>query len=183
MKKIVLLGDSIRHIGYGYKVPNLLGDEYTVWQPGENCCYSIYTFFKLRDWKDKIAGADVIHWNNGIWDISDAFGDGRSVAIDVYADYIFRIAKLLKGLGKEVIFALTTPVRPDKGDITNELVCEYNARVRRGLEELGVHINDLYTPLAEDVEKYICDDKLHLSEEGKDKAAELVAGAIRSLCE
>jgi hypothetical protein len=30
MKKVVLLGDSIRLIGYGLKVPELLGDEYEV---------------------------------------------------------------------------------------------------------------------------------------------------------
>ena len=36
MKKVVLLGDSIREIGYGTKVPELLKDEFTVWQPEEN---------------------------------------------------------------------------------------------------------------------------------------------------
>lgn len=30
MKKVVLLGDSIRQIGYGTKVPSLLGPGYTV---------------------------------------------------------------------------------------------------------------------------------------------------------
>ena len=30
MKKVTLLGDSIRQIGYGTKVPELLGEEYEV---------------------------------------------------------------------------------------------------------------------------------------------------------
>ena len=33
MKKVVLLGDSIRLIGYGKRVEELLGDQCTVWQP------------------------------------------------------------------------------------------------------------------------------------------------------
>ena len=32
MKKVVLLGDSIRLIGYAPRIPELLGDGYTVWQ-------------------------------------------------------------------------------------------------------------------------------------------------------
>ena len=37
MKKVVLLGDSIRQIGYGKKVAALLEPDYTVWQPDDNC--------------------------------------------------------------------------------------------------------------------------------------------------
>ena len=40
MKKVVLLGDSIRLIGYGTKVPEMLGPEYTVWQPSDNGRYA-----------------------------------------------------------------------------------------------------------------------------------------------
>ena len=31
MKKVVLFGDSIRQIGYGNRVCELLGEDYTVW--------------------------------------------------------------------------------------------------------------------------------------------------------
>lgn len=37
MKKVVLLGDSIRLVGYGPRVPELLGSDYEVYQPDENC--------------------------------------------------------------------------------------------------------------------------------------------------
>ena len=47
MKKVTLLGDSIRQIGYGTKVPEMLGDEYEV------CLNNNATFDKLmRDFKD-----------------------------------------------------------------------------------------------------------------------------------
>lgn len=34
--KITLLGDSIRLIGYGTVVPQLLGEEFEVFQPSDN---------------------------------------------------------------------------------------------------------------------------------------------------
>lgn len=43
MKKVILLGDSIRLIGYGTKLPEILGADYDVWQPEENCRFSNYT--------------------------------------------------------------------------------------------------------------------------------------------
>jgi len=36
MIKVTLLGDSIRMIGYGLKVPNLLGENFEVFQPNVN---------------------------------------------------------------------------------------------------------------------------------------------------
>ena len=43
MKKVVLLGDSIRLWGYGTKVPEMLGEDYEVWQPEDNCRFVKYT--------------------------------------------------------------------------------------------------------------------------------------------
>ena len=59
MKKIVLLGDSIRLWGYGTKVPQLLGDEYEVCQPEDNCRFAKYTLRGIFDWNDIIKDADV----------------------------------------------------------------------------------------------------------------------------
>ena len=55
MKKVVLLGDSIRLIGYGTKVPEMLGDDYQVWQSEDNCRFAKYTLRCLFDWRDDIA--------------------------------------------------------------------------------------------------------------------------------
>ena len=69
MKKIALLGDSIRQMGYGAKVAEMLGDECEVWQPTDNCRFASYTLRGCFDWKEHLDGCDIIHWNNGIWDI------------------------------------------------------------------------------------------------------------------
>ena len=51
MKKVVLLGDSIRLIGYGKKVPEMLGDNYTVFQSEDNCRFvlvpDVAVFFRV----------------------------------------------------------------------------------------------------------------------------------------
>lgn len=40
MKKVTLLGDSIRQIGYGTRVPQLLGSKFEVFQPEDNCRFA-----------------------------------------------------------------------------------------------------------------------------------------------
>ena len=99
MKKLVLLGDSIRLIGYGGRLAELLSDEYEVWQPDDNCRWADYTYRMLFDYRDNISDADVIHWNNGLWDTSDRFGEGYFVDIDTYVDTMKRIAKILLTYG------------------------------------------------------------------------------------
>ena len=68
-RKIVLLGDSIRQIGYGTKLPEMLLNECDVWQPKENCRFSKHTLRGvLCEWAKDIDKSDVIHWNNGLRD-------------------------------------------------------------------------------------------------------------------
>lgn len=42
-KKVALLGDSIRLIGYGQIVPQMLGENYEVFQTEDNCRFAKYT--------------------------------------------------------------------------------------------------------------------------------------------
>ena len=49
MKKLVLLGDSIRLIGYGTRLAEIMSDEYEVWQPEDNCRWADYTYRMLSD--------------------------------------------------------------------------------------------------------------------------------------
>ena len=179
MKKIVLIGDSIRMIGYGKPVAARLADEFEVWQPAENCRYAKHTLRGVWDWKADIAGADIIHWNNGLWDICDIYGDGMFTSVDEYVATILRIARLFKERASTVIFATTTPVRPDNPYNKNSAIEEYNAAVVPKLIEMGIVINDLYTPLSADVQKYIADDKIHLSADGIALAADMVESVIR----
>ena len=96
MGKIVLLGDSIRLLGYGKTLESLLtNDHHTVWQPEDNSRWADYTYRMLSDRERDISGADLIHWNNGHWDICNLFGDGSFTEISRYVESISRVAKRL----------------------------------------------------------------------------------------
>ena len=179
MKKVVLIGDSIRMIGYGKPVAERLSPEYEVWQPDDNCRFAQYTLRGLWDWQDGIRGADVIHWNNGLWDICQLFSDGAFTPIDEYVSTMLRIARILKERATTVIFATTTPVRPENVHNKNDLIKAYNDALVPRLMEMGIVINDLYTPIAKDVYKFICDDTIHLSKEGIALSADMVEAVIR----
>ena len=180
MKKVVLLGDSIREIGYGTKVPELLKGEFEVWQPEENCRFAYYTLRMLFDKRSEIEGADVIHFNNGLWDICNLFGDGPFMPLDEYVNVMVRIAGILKTYGKKVIFATTTPCPPENKYNDDKVIVEFNNALVPKLKEMGIIINDLYSLVNSDMRKYIDqNDMLHLSKEGIDAAANQVANLIR----
>ena len=183
MKKVVLLGDSIRLIGYGKTVAEHLSPEFEVWQPTENCRYAKYTLRGLWEWKKELAGADIIHWNNGLWDICDIFGDGMFTPIDQYVAEMTRLARLLLQRARVVIFATTTPVRPGHPYNDNAMINLANETLVPRLREMGIVINDLHTPISEDIMRYIGNDMIHLSEEGVALCAERVEGAIRAAAE
>ena len=179
MKKVVLLGDSIRLIGYGAPVAERLSSEYEVWQPDDNCRFAQYTLRGMWDWQDGLRGADIVHWNNGLWDICQLFGDGEFTPVDEYVSTMLRIARILKERAKTVIFATTTPVRPENVHNKNEVIEAYNKALVPRLAEMGIIINDLYSPLADDIYKFICADTIHLSDDGIALAADMVEAVIR----
>ncbi len=184
MKKVVLLGDSIRMMGYGPLVPEMLGEGYEVWQPEDNCRFAAYTLRMLFDYRKSIEGADVIHWNNGLWDTCDLFGDGAFTPVEIYAEQLRRIAGILKSYAPKVIFATTTVPHPDMCGHTWERIQAFNAAARAVLEPMGILINDLYPLVAnEHYEELLLGDLIHLSDKGAQVVATQVAEAIRAAVE
>ena len=180
-KKIALLGDSIRQIGYGRVVPEMLGDAYEVFQPEDNCRFAKYTLRMLFDFKDILKDCEVIHWNNGLWDVCDLFNDGKLFSTDdEYVENILRIARILKSFTPNVIFATITPVHPEHPHNRNEDIRRFNSLVVPRLQEMGIQINDLYSVVAPNLESYICEDQIHLSEAGIKACAEKVVAAIKA---
>lgn len=181
MKKVTLIGDSIRLIGYGTKVPELLGEGYEVFQPEDNCRFVKYTLRMLFDFKDQIMGSDVIHWNCGLWDVSSGlFGDGEPFTCEEeYVENMLRVARLLKKMGKRIIFATTTPVHNEYPYNKNEVIKRYNEVIVPKLMEMGIEINDLYTTVMQDLYKYIGADQIHLSEAGIEVCSKQVADIIK----
>ena len=182
MKKVTLLGDSIRQIGYGTRVPEMLGPDYEVFQPEDNCRFVKYTLRMLFDFKAQIEGSDVIHWNNGLWDISTKlFDDGKAfTSEEEYVENMLRVAKLLKKMGKRVIFATITPVHYEFPYNENSVIERYNALIVPKLQELGIEINDLHSAVMQDLYRYIGEDQIHLSEEGIELCAKQVVEIIKA---
>ena len=181
MKKVTLLGDSIR-LGYGPRVAELLGPEVTVYQPEDNCRFAKYTLRMLFDERERIEGSDVIHFNCGMWDICNLFGDGTFTDKQEYVSCMLRVAEQLKKLGKHLIFATTTPVLEGNPYNRNEDIEAFNAAIVPLFVAEGIRIDDLYTPVFPERARLIrADDKLHLNEAGIEFCAERVAAAISAV--
>ena len=176
-KKVSLLGDSIR-MGYGAKVPAILGDENEVFQPEENCRFAKYTLRGMFDWAEGLKGSEVIHWNNGLWDATECLGDGLFTSVDEYVETMLRIAKFLKAITPNVIFATTTPTHPEYPYTHNEKIDIFNAALVHKLQEIGIEINDL-NALVKNLMDYICADQIHLTDEGFEVCAKQVAEKIK----
>lgn len=181
MVKVTLLGDSIRMIGYGNAVCDLLGENFEVFQPNDNCRFAKYTLRGLFDWRESMKESRIVHWNNGLWDICDLFGDGPFTSEKEYIENMTRIADILKSRHDTVIFATTTPVTEQNVYNKNSVIKHYNDIIVPILRDKGIIINDLYALVASDIDKYIRkDDNIHLTDEGIRVCAKQVADVIRA---
>jgi len=182
--KVMLIGDSIR-LGYQDKVIELLEGRADVVGPGENCRFSAYTLFNLAG-SGWVPGDDydVIQWNNGQWDTCH-MPDGKiHTPLDIYIELQERIAGILMKKTKRLVFATTTPVWPEQFENAtvhprrNEDIEEYNAAAVDLMGRLGVEVNDLNSPVKEDLKRYICDDMVHLTPDGASLCAERVVAMM-----
>lgn len=182
MIRVVLLGDSIRQ-HYQPLVAQLLEETCTVWGPQENCAFAKWTLYALRFWREQLACADVIHWNNGLHDVVRFFQeDGCFVSLEEYRDSVLKIARELLKTGAKVIFATTTPILKDDHERANADIIRYNRAVVPLLEKMGVVIDDLHACISADPQKYISQDGTHMNDLGKTVCAQAVAASIRSVC-
>ena len=189
MKKVLLLGDSLR-MYYQKRVAELLGEEYSVWAPEENCRFASYTLNSLRMWLPKCGRPDVIHWNNGMWDTAILYPeDGCFVGVEEYVANMRKIYRELKKLGVPIIFATTTPVCAEKEFFPGPMPpahrnSDIEAYNRAVLEMLNgeVPVNDLYSLLKPRVEEYLLPDMIHPNPEGVEVLAQQVAKVIRAQC-
>lgn len=183
MKKVMLIGDSIRR-GYQAYVSEELGDKYEVWGSEDNNRFAKYCLRNLPNMFKECGKPDIIHWNNGLWDMAIVYEeDGPLTPIDLYISDMSKILRELRKVTDKIIFATTTPVKPEKEDQKNEIITEYNNRIVEFMKKENIVINDLNSLVSTDPDKYICDDNMHLSEEGKKVCAKQVAEYIRKISE
>ena len=187
MKKVTLLGDSIRQIGYGKKVAEMLGKEgIEVFQPEDNCRFAKYTLRMLFDYKDQIAGSDVIHWNNGLWDVGRINGEDRCFTdLNVYIDNMVRIYEVLrKRTHAKIILATTTPTRKEKENnpVSRHFVTDiraYNEALLNVFGEKVDDVDDLFSLIMPEREKLILDDFIHPNPMGVDLLSDEICKHIR----
>lgn len=182
MKKIALFGDSIR-MYYAPEVIRLLGEDYEVINPEDNGRFCTNLQRMVFDMSDQLEGCDVIHFNSGEWDVSDVVGDGIFTPLEVYVPTMIRIAKFLKTKAKTVIFATSTPVTTHPQN-SNEDIIRFNEAIVPEMEKLGILIDDLWTPLYADPDRFIrSDDGIHPTEDGVKLCGKIVADMIKKAAE
>lgn len=187
MKKVVLLGDSIR-MGYDKYVKAALEGVAEVYYPSVNCKFTqnvlrmIGSWKKEGEWGDDV---DLVHWNVGLWDLLHL--DEAALSTPEYYGYMIgRIDRKLRELfpNAKMIFAYSTSVNesgngPGHGRYNAEIE-QYNAIAAENLEE-GTLINDLYTISKLAAERGAMSDRTHYA---TDEGRRLLGGqVIRMICE
>jgi len=180
MKKVILIGDSIR-LSYNDRVKQLLSDRAEVWGPADNCRFAKYTLWCINGWINEGAQnmPDVIHWNNGIW---DTFKISENLPVftplDEYLHTMEQIYTELKKYNAKILFATTTPVGEKFTADNNDVIDRYNKAITSFMNDRGVPVNDLNAVIKSDMNRYIGEDLLHLSAEGIEAAAQQVTSFI-----
>jgi hypothetical protein len=190
MKHIFLIGDSIRfgarNPGYGVYVKEMLKDEAEVYAPNENCRWAQYTLRYALEWAKECPAEeiDVVHWNNGLWDVLRLFGDEPLTDIEDYGKMLRRVYARLRALfpNAKIIFALSTAVIEEWGSPKffryNRDIEAYNQKAIEVLSEYGVRFNDLYT-LSWELREDYHSDWVHYNEKGSKRLAEAVTSIIQ----
>lgn len=168
MKHVILLGDSIR-MGYDKYVKESLEEVAQVYYSRENGSFAQNTLRFLHEWKKKgewPTDADLVHWNCGLWDVGELYGDGPMSSLSHYSETIARIDKRIRLLfpKAKVVFATSTAVREEgyHGSFHryNATIEAFNAAALAALADTDTVINDLYAHTKNILPQY-CSDMTH----------------------
>ena len=189
MKKIILIGDSIR-MGYDRYVAEHLAGVADVIYPNENCRFALYVLRYLNLWKERLEwpdDVDLIHWNAGLWDVGYYGQDEPLTPLAFYVDIVRRIhvGLRLHWPKAHLVFATSTPVdearlNPKVVRRSNAEIEAYNAAASAMLRGLGEDIDDLYATMR-DAPPECHSDGTHFY---TDLGTEIIGQAVlRSVCE
>ena len=182
MKNIILIGDSIR-MGYDKYVKEALAGEAEVYYPSENCRFAEYTLRFVHEWKSQgnwPTDADLVHWNVGLWDVCEIFGDEPLTPVEFYKNLISRIDKRLRRLfpSAKLVFATSTAVREEGYGPNfkryNSTIEKFNAAAIEVLSSTDTVINDLYA-ITKNCPPECCSDMTHFN---TPKGAAYVGGKV-----
>lgn len=188
MKNVVLIGDSIR-LNYQHVVVRELKNIADVSYTADNNRFAKYTLAYLGDMLAQHGDADVVHWNNGIWDCMRF--TPNTEPLTPLSEYLADMCRIFDEISyycpkAQIVFATTTPILPyDDSDPTRQIfnrdIDRYNAAVTPILRARGAVINDLGSLLSCAPQRYISDDRIHLSDAGKEASGVQSANIIRAL--
>lgn len=193
MKKIYLIGDSIRagatgSPGYGIYVAEKLAGKAEVYAPKASSAFGQHTFRYLHEWAADVPKAEinVVHWNNGLWDVLRLLGDDPFTDIDYYGVILTRLHKRIRLLfpNAKIIFALSTSVKEEWANKDflrlNSDIEAYNKKAIEVLSPLGVTFDDLYTVSCGFADE-LRSDWVHFGEEASMILADAVIKSIEKV--
>ena len=190
MKKVILLGDSIRE-WYTLLVRDILADKVEIiWQPHDNGRFAAYSYAQLSGLLKEHGKVDLVHFNTGYWDMNTVpFLDEYTFPPEEYTFYLKKIIRLTRAAGAKPVFATTTPLpgvvtaKDNTGtdvdfSFESDNVLTYNEAALKLMKEENVPVNDLYSICKKHKNYYKCEDNLHHTPEGNQVLAEAVAAFI-----
>ncbi len=182
MKKIILIGDSIR-LGYEQGVIDILAGRAAVSGPSANGGDSRNVLKNIDEWLAE--RADIIHLNCGLHDLKRSFNEPNAVPLDEYAANLALIFQRLKAMsGAKIIWAATTPVNEKlhhevKGfDRLENDVDAYNQAASNAAQQAGVPINNLFDVVMKAGRDRLLTDGVHFNPEGRVLLSKAVADFI-----
>ena len=150
----------------------------------DNGRFAAYTLWQANQMFKNFGKFDVVHWNNGYWDMNiEPPMQTAMHPVEEYVHFLKRIIGECRQNGAKIIFATTTPIlepgvaadntgtEADSIHYNNAWVELYNDAAKKLMAEEGITVNDLYALCKEDKNYYKCEDMLHLTEEGYRKCA------------
>lgn len=174
-KNVLLLGDSLR-MGYEPVVRKMLEEVAVVSGPNENGRWAGYTLNSLRFWLDQFETPDVIHWNNGLWDLGDDYNLGRPFSLpEEYESALERTVLVLNKLFPDAKIIMATTMPTDNSDSSD--IEGYNEILKTVAGRHGIEVNDLF-PIPKQNVALIGPDHIHLTDEGYEIVAKQVAEVI-----
>ena len=182
MKKVLLLGDSIR-MGYDKYVKAALKDVAEVVYPSANCEFAQFLLRHLEMWVKSLEldeSLDVVHWNAGLWDTLRNYDEDCLTPPEVYGEFINRCCKKLRRFfpNAKIIIATSTPVvehrfSPDSYRLNKDVI-EYNKIAVAECLKYGFEIDDLYSVAEKFPEEYYSDCTHLRTEDG----TRIMTGAV-----
>lgn len=183
MKTVLLLGDSIR-LSYQPLVAERLDGKARVFGPSDNGRFALYTLMRLNDWLAECGNPDLIHWNNGLWDLGQCpHRHPNQIPIADYAGNLRVLIQRLRETKARIIWRTTTPVSPTRGWRDNwffdpEDVARYNRVAASLMEEEGIACHDLGAVVRERMDECLDVDGVHLSPAGQTLCADDVTRTL-----